>query len=98
MSDNEKTVFDKAIRKSENYLEFGLGGSSLRAIQKSRAKIYAVESSREWIAHMRKYMILRYFENRRLFISYVDIGPTRNWGYPESNNPRNLPYSPLPSA
>ncbi|MFC1969810.1 hypothetical protein ACFLVV_01160 [Chloroflexota bacterium] len=62
----------------------------MRAIQKSRAKIYTVESDREWIAHMRKYMILRYFENRRLFISYVDIGPTRKWGYPESNNLRNL--------
>ena len=90
MSHNEKALFDKAIKKSKNYLEFGLGGSTLRAILKSRAKIYTVESSHEWIAHMRKYMLLRYFENRRLFISYVDIGPTSMWGYPGSNNLRNL--------
>lgn len=39
---------------------------------------------------MRKYVILRYFENKRLYIFPVNIGPTREWGYPELNNDKNL--------
>lgn len=90
MSKNEKILFDEAIKKTQNYLEFGFGGSSLRAIQKSKAKIFTVESSPEWIKYMREYLIVRYFENRRLFIFPVNIGPTRKWGYPELNNSINL--------
>lgn len=90
MSKDEKVIFDEAIKKSKHYIEFGLGGSSLRAIQKSKARIYTVESSPEWLNYMRQYMIVRYFENKRLHIFSVNIGPTRNWGYPESNNYQNL--------
>lgn len=82
MSNDEKVVFDEAIRNSNHYLEFGLGGSSLRAIQKSKANIYTVESSSDWINQMRQYMILRYFENKRLHIFPVNIGPTQDWGFP----------------
>lgn len=90
MSKREKVIFDDAIKKSQNYLEFGLGGSSLRAIQKSKAKIYSVESSPKWISFMRKYSIVWYFENKRLFIFPVDIGPTREWGYPKADDSQNL--------
>lgn len=62
MSEGEKAVFDDAIKGSRHYLEFGLGGSTLRAIQKSKATIYTVESSSEWLEFMRNYMILRYSE------------------------------------
>jgi hypothetical protein len=86
MSHDEKNVFDEAINKSRHYLEFGLGGSSLRALQRSKTKVYTVESSPEWIFQMRKYVFLRYFENKRLYIFPVNIGPTRDWGYPESDN------------
>ena len=90
MSKNEKIIFDRAIKKSRYYLEFGLGGSTLRAIQKSKAKIYSVESSAEWMACMREYIIIRYFENKRLFVTFVDIGHTREWGLPASDDARNL--------
>ncbi|WP_432474183.1 hypothetical protein [Amphritea sp. HPY] len=90
MSENEKAIFDAAIKESNNYLEFGLGGSSIRAIQKSKAKIYTVESSPDWIRHMRKYIYVKYFVNKRLFIFPVDIGPTGEWGYPKTND-----YQPL---
>lgn len=90
MSNDEKAFFDSVIKNSQVYLEFGLGGSSLRAIQKSKAKIYTVESSPDWIKYLRKYTIVRCYENKRLFISSVDIGPIRGWGYPKANNPQNL--------
>lgn len=90
MSKEERTIFDKSISKSENYLEFGLGGSTLRALLKSNAKIYSVESSYEWISYMREYSIIRNNENKRLVISAVDIGPTQEWGIPREDNSRNL--------
>ena len=90
MSKDEIIIFDEAIKKSRHYLEFGLGGSSLRALQKSKAKIYTVESSSDWINHMRQYFIFRYFENKRMYIFPVNIGPTGYWGYPESDDYQNL--------
>jgi hypothetical protein len=86
MSDKEKAIFDEAIKSSRNYLEFGLGGSTIRAIQKSRTIIHTVESSSEWINYMRQYIVIRYLEGKRLHIFPVDIGPTKEWGYPVSDN------------
>ena len=89
MSEEEKMFFTKRIRESKNYLEFGLGGSSIRALQKSNAKVYSVESSSEWISKVRQYAFVRYFEGTRLFILHVDIGPTVAWGFPESDQFRD---------
>jgi hypothetical protein len=90
MTREEKVIFDEAIADSRHYLEFGVGGSTLRAIQKSKANIFAVESSLDWLNQMRKYLVFRYFENKRLHIFQVNIGPTRDWGYPEIDNDQNL--------
>ncbi len=84
MSENEKRIFDDAVKESHHYLEFGLGGSTIRAIQKSKANVYTVESSPDWINRMRQYVFLRLFEDRRLQIFPVDIGPVLQWGYPAS--------------
>lgn len=89
MSRKEKSVFDEAIRESGHYLEFGMGGSTLRALQKSKAVIYTVESSPAWIDHMRGYLLIRRFEKTRLHVFPVDIGPVRHWGYPSSDAFRN---------
>ena len=90
MTPKEKTLFDRKINKSKNYLEFGLGGSTLRALQKSRANIYSVESSQAWENEMRRYFLIRCSEKRRLTIHRVNIGNTRKWGYPESSNCRHM--------
>lgn len=90
MSKSEVVIFDTAIKESQHYLEFGLGGSTLRAIQKSKAMICSVESSSEWLRFIRKYLFVRYFENKRLNIFLVNIGPTGKWGYPKSEDPQEI--------
>lgn len=90
MSHDEQAVFDEYIKESRNYLEFGFGGSTLRAIQKSKANIYTVESSKDWINKMMEYFILRYSKDKRLHIFHIDIGPTKAWGYPKSNDNQDL--------
>lgn len=86
MSRGEKAVFDETIKRASHYLEFGMGGSTLRAIQKSDAVIYTVESSPGWVAHMRGYASIKRSEKTRLHIFPVEIGPVGNWGYPTSDD------------
>jgi len=90
MSKNEREAFDKILKKSEGYLEFGSGGSTIRALQKSKAKIYSVDSSLEWFEFMRKYFFVRYFEKRRLHFFLINIGVTKGWGYPVNDSSKHL--------
>lgn len=85
MTKKEKVVFDEAIGKSYNYLEFGMGGSTLRTLRKSMATVCTVESNPAWIDHMRRYLVVRRLEKTRLRIFPVDIGPVGSWGYPVSD-------------
>jgi hypothetical protein len=83
MSPEEKALFDKRVKNSRYYLEFGMGGSTFRVLQKSEAKVYAIDSSTEWISLMREYRQIRNMEKKgRLSLFHVDIGPTRVWGRP----------------
>jgi len=86
MTKEEKSLFDSCIGKSDCYLEFGMGGSTIRAIRKSNAKIYSVESSPDWVNYLQTYTVIRKVENKRLFLFPVDIGPITGCGYPESDN------------
>jgi len=90
MTKDERKIFGEQIKNSVVYLEFGMGGSTLFSLKNSSAKIYTVESSDKWIMYMRKYFFLRYHENKRLIIYYVNIGITGEWGYPEGDSNSNL--------
>ena len=96
MSEDEKKLFDDTIKHSKNYLEYGLGGTTLRSIQKSGANIFSVDTSEAWIEYMRQYLIIKKNENKRLSIFYLDIGPTRQFGYPVST--KNKSSFPLYSS
>ena len=83
MSPKEKVLFDKRVKNSRFYLEFGMGGSTFRVLQKSQAIVYTIDSSTEWISLMREYRQISRMEKKgRLFLFHVDIGPTRVWGRP----------------
>ena len=51
MSEREMFLFDKTIRNSKVYLEFGAGGSTLRTLQNSQAKIYSVDLREKVMKH-----------------------------------------------
>lgn len=90
MSKNEKKALDNILKKTTKYLEFGAGGSTIRALRKSKAEIHCVESSKPWIEYMRNYFPIRHFENKRLHFHLVDIGKTKLWGYPEDDSSKHL--------
>ena len=54
MSTDEQKIFNKYIKNSKHYLEFGSGGSTLHTLLNSKTKIHSVESSIDWINYMRK--------------------------------------------
>ena len=82
MSKDEIELFDREIKNSRAILEFGMGGSTIRALQKSKAKICSIDSSLDWIREMREYFPIKYMEGKRLTLVHVDVGPTGGWGWP----------------
>lgn len=94
MTSDEITLFDETIKKSRYYLEFGLGGSTIRTLLKSNAMVFSVDSSSEWIDELREYSYIRMMENQRLKLFHVNIGPIRKWGHPVDKgiNKEKFPY------
>ena len=70
------------VRDAHLYLEFGMGGSTFDVLTASRAVIYSVESSPDWAARMHRYGVIRRAEGTRLRTILVDIGRTKEWGFP----------------
>ena len=97
MTKVEKKLFDKTIKKSKVYVEFGIGGSTLRVLNKSKAEVYSIESDITWIRLMKQYRLIKKMENKRFFLHHVDIGKTTAWGKPFGDNSKeNYPaYSAL---
>jgi hypothetical protein len=82
MAPNEQIVFTKYVSKSTNYLEFGSGGSTFKALELSATNVFSIESSKEWITTMKEYIFIRWHSLNRLRLIYVNIGKTSNFGYP----------------
>lgn len=81
MSAAERRLFESFLRASDQYFEFGAGGSTCLAAQIVKTSVTALDSSREWLDNVEKYCA----ENPAPVIPsliHVDIGPTGEWGYP----------------
>lgn len=85
MDKNEKGLFKTYIENIGTYLEFGAGGSTLFVLQNTKANIFSVESSSQWIKTLKEYYVIRRNEKKRLKIFHIDIGQTKEWGYPYDN-------------
>jgi len=85
MSEKEKLTFKSICRNSKNYVEFGVGGSTVTALSfENIKKVIAVESDLNFVKNALfsdKY-VLKQVRNKRLSILHVNIGKTKNWGYP----------------
>ena len=86
MTEKEKKLFDQHVRDAKQYLEFGMGGSTIRVMQKSKALVHSIDSSAKWIQLMEQYRIIRKNLKKRLTLHHVDIGPTGEWGFPLGND------------
>lgn len=71
------------MQKSECYLEYGTGGTTMRAQEIGVPNIVAVESDALWLEAVR-YRSGRSATKSQCHFIYVDIGPTGEWSYPVS--------------
>jgi hypothetical protein len=71
------------MRKSSCYLEYGTGGSTVKAVKLGIPVILAVESDAIWLEAVRN-KIDKLISGSRYQLMHVDIGPTGAGGYPVS--------------
>jgi len=91
MTIEEAQLFHKTIRDARHYLEFGAGGSTFEVLLRTKARVWTVESSPEWVANMRSWDFISNAEREgRLTIEQVDIGKTGEWGNPMEMDKRDL--------
>lgn len=82
MTAKETALFESYLVKSKCYFEFGSGGSTKLAIR-NNIEVHGVESDKYWVDTLKE-------ETGSLCkIDYVDIGPTKEWGYPVDNTHRD---------
>ncbi len=79
MSPEEVSLFRSFVRKSERYLEFGCGGSTVIATADVKAWVVSVDSSKDWLDQVGAACAAH---PTRLALHLADIGPTGEWGYP----------------
>lgn len=75
MSAAETELFERYVKQATRDFEFGSGGSTKLATR-SGIEVYGVESDKFWVDTLHK-------EAGPLCkVDYVNIGPTKEWGYP----------------
>ena len=67
MTRNESRYFTSWVKPSQYYLEFGCGGSTIKALKCSRALVYSVESNQSWLDELLSYRFMR-IQAENLFI------------------------------
>ncbi|GGX92638.1 hypothetical protein GCM10007160_20170 [Litchfieldella qijiaojingensis] len=82
MSDNERALFRKQLEIANHYFEFGSGGSTVWAVEQGLT-VHGVESDEKWVNALK----VKLGDNCQ--VRAVDIGPTREWGYPVSTASRD---------
>ena len=88
MSSKEIRFLHEVLSKADAYLEFGIGNSTLFALDhKNLGCVKGIESSKPWIEMVaRDPSISAAVAKGRLELVHVNIGPTRSLGYPEGDS------------
>jgi len=81
-----KPVADRLVElmlQANCYLEYGTGGTTVKAVNLEIPTIFAVESDALWLEAIR-YKIGQFVSTSECHLIQVEIGPTGEWGYPTS--------------
>lgn len=81
---NELALMTDVFRRGfKRYLEFGIGGSTLMAVQNSFESIVAVDFDMSWVSAVRSEPdVAKAISAGRASILHGDIGPICEWGNP----------------
>ncbi len=79
LSDSDRALIADLYFAAESVFEYGIGESTAIAAETNLPRYAGVDSSAEWITTARSHAPSRFR------FSFADVGPTREWGQPESN-------------
>lgn len=79
MSNKEADLFLRLVKQASRYFEFGSGGSTVWAVEQNLT-VCGVESDAKWVNALRNKL------GERCQVQAIDIGPTRDWGFPVSTD------------
>lgn len=88
----EINCFVKHTVNSKSYLEFGCDGSTFLLAYLSLAKIVSIESDNKFIEFISQNETLSQIlndEKPRISFVHIDIGATKEWGYPKDENKKS---------
>ncbi len=91
-SHNEINLFVKHTINSKSYLEFGCGGSTFLLAYLSNAKIFSIESDKNFIKLISQNETLAQILNEsksRIRLLHIDIGETKEWGLPKDDSKKS---------
>jgi hypothetical protein len=77
----EYFLFKKICRNKSVILEYGSGGSTIYLLKKHKF-VYSVESNRDFYKYMNSIAMVNHSKGDNLKYSFVDLGPTNQWGKP----------------
>lgn len=77
MTDAERQLFKQVLQQASRYFEFGSGGSTVWAVNENLT-VKGVESDAKWVNALKEKL------GEECQVDAVDIGPTKEWGYPVS--------------
>lgn len=80
MTSSERDALERFLDSASSYVEFGCGGSTVLACQKSLQFVVSLDSSHDWIAKTWRACQ----RNGKLVpqMIFADIGPVGEWGRP----------------
>jgi hypothetical protein len=81
MSAPKIQLLNDSFDRATHYLEYGIGGSTVLAAQKSLQSIIAIDSSDEWIQKV-KTDIEKCVYTGNINLLHANLGATGDWGYP----------------
>ncbi|MGO2149283.1 O-linked N-acetylglucosamine transferase, SPINDLY family protein [Halomonas sp.] len=77
MTEAERLFFKKALKGATHYFEYGSGGSTVWAVNEG-LEVRGVESDAKWVDALKNKL------GHKCQVMPVDIGFTKEWGYPAS--------------
>jgi hypothetical protein len=85
MPEQPAEALRQAYSKADVILEYGSGGSTVMAAGMPGKTVFSVESGQEWAQALEDWFKENPPVAKSVMIHHADIGPTKEWGWPVSD-------------
>jgi len=86
MAQEEVSLLEAFLEPAQTYVEYGSGGSTVLAANFC-AQVTTVDTSRDWLDKVKAAVGEG---DAQINLQFADLGPTREWGFPNIENPQKF--------